>query len=161
MAQFAKLRTFTLVFAGTTLLAALISGCGADRLSSTSEEVRETVAAVAPATQPEEVTVRGTLAAGESTLVAVAGSKVSFLVESPDVGLVEVGISVTVDPGFPLADHAEFTLTTADGREFSTTPGQAPSRDASFTINASDLGSEDFIIQWRRDGQVLAIWTSN
>jgi hypothetical protein len=102
----------------------------------------------------------------EGSIVAELGSidpivlpdatEVMSLVESPDPGLVEVGIRITRGGGLVEVLPGEFTLVTDDGRTFTPTELIEDGNAVVFTINAP-IGEHRFQVRWTRANMIRLV----
>jgi len=97
---------------------------------------------------------------GEEPVVLTDAVEVATLVESPDPGVVEVGVRISRSGGLVEVNDGEFSLVTDDGRIFTAAGLNVEPGSVVFTINA-EIGGHEFKIVWQRANQVRLVLFSN
>jgi hypothetical protein len=148
--------------AGFGLLVTLTDGADSDPSTrSTMEKSVTSVTGGLAGTVPlfelrtVEKTAYGSLDFEEPTILD-DGTTITTLVESPDVGLLEIGVTVA-GPSAAQIRRGEFSVVTSSGRLFTPSDLIVDGISLVFTINAAVEAGETFAVIWARDSVAIAV----
>lgn len=134
----------------TVLTAVVLLVAAGGLVSSFQERNTETPTATVDADTSNDVRVA--VLGGEEVLLE-DGSALQTLVETPDIGLLEVGVQVS-GPAAATYRDGEIYLRSSTGRVFTPSGTNADGDVRSFTINAA-LDGETVALLWVRDGRTV------